>query len=189
MVKRYRVTLETAEREELQALRRSGTVVARKVLLQAQALLLLDRGPEGPGWTVARTATAVGVSTRTLERLKRRFVEEGLEVALRRKPRPRKPRASKFDGAFEARLIALACSKPPAGRRRWTLRLLAEQVVELDLTPSVSPMTVHRILKKTNSSPISRNIGGSRPRATPRSSPTWKMSSTSTSVRTTPSVL
>ncbi len=151
MAPRYRVTLEAAEREELLALTRNGKT-ARKVFVGARALLLCDQGPHGPARTVAATAEALGVSARTIEHLKRRFVEEGLEAALRRKPRPRKPRAVTFDGAFEARLVALACSQAPAGRRRWTVRLLAEKAVELGLTPSVSPMTVQRILKKTHSS-------------------------------------
>ena len=151
MAPRYRVTLEAAEREELLALTRSGKT-ARNVFVSARALLLCDQDPHGPAWTVAATAEALGVSARTIEHLKRRFVEEGLEAALRRKPRPRKPRAVTFDGAFEARLVALACSQAPVGRRRWTVRLLAEKAVELGLAPSVSPMTVQRILKKTHSS-------------------------------------
>ena len=150
MAPRYRVTLETEEREELLSLTRTSKT-SGKLFLNARALLLCDRGPAGPGWTVARTAEALGVTSRTIEHIKRRFVEEGLEAALRRKPRQRKPREV-FDGAFEARLIALACSSAPQGRRRWTVRLLAEKAVELGLAPTVSPMTVQRILKKRNSS-------------------------------------
>ena len=117
-----------------------------KLFANARALPLCDRGPEGPDppWTVAKTAEALGVSSRTIEHLKRRFVEEGLESALRRKPR-----AATFDGKFQARLIALACSPAPEGRARWTVRLLAEKAVELGMARRVSPMTVHRILKKT----------------------------------------
>ena len=151
MAPRYRVTLETEEREELLSLTRTSKT-SGKLFLNARALLLCDRGPDGPGWTVARTAQALGVTSRTIEHIKRRFVEEGLEAALRRKPRQRKPREVTFDGAFEARLIALACSSAPQGRRRWTVRLLAEKAVELGLAPTVSPMTVQRILKKWNSS-------------------------------------
>ncbi len=150
MAPRYRVTLEPEEREELASLTRT-VKTSGKLFANARALLLCDKGPAGPDphWTVARTAEALGVSSRTIEHLKRRFVEEGLEAALRRKPRPRKPRASTFDGKFQARLIALACSPAPEGRARWTVRLLAEKAVELGLAPRVSPMTVHRILKKT----------------------------------------
>jgi hypothetical protein len=111
----------------------------------------------------------MGVTPRTIEHLKKRFVEEGLTAALERK-QPEKPRHQvTFDGAFEARLIALACSETPEGRRRWTVRLLAEKAVELHLAPEVSHMTVHRLLKKTNLSLISGSTGKSRPRGAPRS--------------------
>ena len=139
------------------------------VPVRAGLLLLCDRGPEGPGWTVARVAEALGVSARTIEHLKRRFVEQGLEFALERKRRVRPPRKVIFDGAFEARLVALACSQAPPGRKRWTLRLLAEKVVELGWVERVSVMTVQRTLKKTNCSLIGRSIGGSRPGAAPHS--------------------
>ena len=131
MAPRYRVTLTVEERAELKALTRAATKTTGKRFLYARALLLCDRGPEGPGWTVARVAEALGVSARTIEHLKRRFVEQGLEFALERKRRVRPPRKVIFDGAFEARLVALACSPAPPGRKRWTLRLLAEKVVEL----------------------------------------------------------
>jgi hypothetical protein len=94
-------------------------------------------------------AEALGITTRTIEHLKARFVEEGLEAALARKPAVKAPKLT-FDGAFDARLTALACSPAPAGRARWTVRLLAEQVVELKIAPSVSAMSIHRALKKTN---------------------------------------
>jgi hypothetical protein len=111
----------------------------------------------------------MGVTPRTIEHLKKRFVEEGFTAALERK-QPEKPRHQvTFDGAFEARLIALACSETPEGRRRWTVRLLAEKAVELQLAPEVSHMTVHRLLKKTNLSLISGSTGKSRPRGAPRS--------------------
>jgi transposase len=92
-------------------------------------------------------AEALGVTSRTLEHLKERFVEEGIEAALVRKPRTKPPKIS-FDEAFDARLTALACSPAPAGRARWTVRLLAEKVVELKIAPKVSTMSVHRALKK-----------------------------------------
>ena len=94
-------------------------------------------------------AAALGVTARTLEHLKERFVEEGLEAALERKPRST-PRKVTFDGEFQARLTALACSPAPAGRSRWTVRLLAEKIVELQIAPAVSTMTVQRALKKTS---------------------------------------
>ena len=89
-----------------------------KQFIYARALLLCDRGPDGPAWTVTRTSEALGVSDRTIEHVKQRFVEEGLEAALRRQPRQRKLRARQFDGAFAARLVALACTPAPSGRRR-----------------------------------------------------------------------
>jgi hypothetical protein len=111
----------------------------------------------------------MGVTPRTIEHLKKRFVEDGLAAALERK-QPHKPRRQiTFDGAFEARLITLACSETPEGRRRWTVRLLAEKAIELNLAPSVSHMTVQRVLKKTNLSLISGSTGKSRRRGTPRS--------------------
>jgi transposase len=98
---------------------------------------------------VGKVAEAMGVSTRTVEHLKQRFVEEGLESALVRRS-SKKPRDITFDGAFDARITTLACSEPPEGRARWTLRLLAEKAVELKFSDSVSAMTVQRSLKKTN---------------------------------------
>ena len=151
MAPRYRVTLESKERKDLVSLTRT-VKTSGKLFRNGRALLLCDKGPDGPAWTVSRTAPALGVSTRTIEHLKRRFVEEGLEAALGRKPRPRKPRAVTFDGEFEARLVALACSPAPEGRTRWTVRLLAAKAVELGLAPRVSPMTVHRVLKKQTAS-------------------------------------
>jgi transposase len=98
---------------------------------------------------VADVAEALGVSTRTIEHLKKRFVEEGLDAALVRKSRVGPPKTT-FGGEFDARLAALACSPAPEGRARWTVRLLAEKVVELQIVPAVSLMTVQRSLKKTN---------------------------------------
>ncbi len=169
MAPRYRVTLTAEERAELKALTRAATKTTGKRFLYARALLLCDRGQEEPGWTVARVAEALGVSVRTIERLKRRFVEQGLEAALERKRRVRPPREVIFDGVFEARLVALACSQAPPGRTRWTLRLLAEKVVELGWVERVSVMTVQRTLKKTNCSLIERSTGGSRPGVAPHS--------------------
>jgi hypothetical protein len=101
----------------------------------------------------------MGVTPRTIEHLKKRFVEEGLDAALERRKTEKAPRELIFDGAFEARLIALACSEAPEGRRRWTVRLLAEKAVELNITPNVSHMTIQRILKKTNLSLTSGSTG------------------------------
>jgi hypothetical protein len=168
MKPRYRVTLTPDERSELEAVTRSGKTKAKR-FLYARALLLCDAGPEGPAWTVADTAEAFGVTPRTIEHLKKRFVEEGLERALTRKQPEKPPREVIFGGEFEARLIALACSDPPEGRERWTVRLLAEKAVELDLAPTVSHMTVQRILKKTNLDLTAGPTGRSRRRRMQRS--------------------
>jgi len=161
MLPRYRVTLTKEERKDLEASTRNGKTGAKK-FIHARALLLCDAGPDGPAWTVANTAEALGVTSRTIEHLKKRFVEEGLEAALERKPREKPPRDVVFDGAFEARLIALACSDSPEGHQRWTVRLLADKAVELEFAPTVSHMTVQRVLKKTNLSLTSANTGKSR---------------------------
>jgi len=150
MAPRYKVTLTEVERGQLEALTHSGRTAASK-FVHARALLLCDAGPHGAPWKVADVAAALGISSRTIEHLKARFVEEGLEAALVRRARVKAPKLT-FDGAFDARLTALACSPAPEGRARWTVRLLAEKAVELKLAPTVSTMTVHRALKKTNSS-------------------------------------
>jgi hypothetical protein len=148
MTPRYRVTLSEDERSRLEELTRCGKTAAH-TFVHARALLLCDAGPLGSPWKVADVAEALGVTPRTIEHLKERFVEEGLEAALQRKPHA-KPAKLCFDGAFDARLTALACSPAPDGRARWTVRLLAEKVVELKIAPKISTMSVHRALKKTN---------------------------------------
>ena len=152
MAPRYKVTLTEDERRQLETLTRSGKAAASK-FIHARALLLCDAGPHGDPWKVADVAQALGITTRTIEHLKERFVEEGIEFALDRKPSTKAPKLT-FDGAFDARLTALACSPAPAGRARWTVRLLAEKVVELKIAPKVSTMSIHRALKKTNLSLI-----------------------------------
>jgi transposase len=155
------------ERDDLEALTRRGKTHARR-FIHARALLLCDAGPHGPAWTVADVAEALGVTSRTIEHLKERFVQNGIEAALERKAREKPPREVIFDGAFEARLIALACSDAPEGYQRWTVRLLADKAVELNLAPSVSHMTVQRILKKTNLSLTSASTGKSRQKGAQR---------------------
>jgi transposase len=163
MSPRYRVTLTQEERKELESMTRRGKTHARR-FIHARALLLCDAGADGPAWNVSDVATALGVTSRAIEHLKKRFVEEGLEAALERKPREKPPREVTFDGAFEARLIALACSDTPEGHRRWTVRLLADKAVELRFAASVSHMTVQRVLKKTNLSLTSASTGKSLPK-------------------------
>ncbi len=161
MAPRYRVTLTTEERNELEALTRNGKTPAKK-FIHARALLLCNASPDGPAWKVADVATALGITSRTIEHFKKRFVEEGIEAALVRKSRVRPPREIIFDGTFEAQLIALACSEAHAGHRWWTVRLLADKVVELNFASSVSHMTVQRVLKKMNLSLTSKSTGKSR---------------------------
>ena len=166
MSPRYRVTLTQEERKKLEKLTRRGKTHARRFTL-ARALLLCDAGDDGPAWKVEDIAEALGITSRTIEHLKKRFVEDGLEAALGRKQRDKPPRDVTFDGAFEARLIALACSDVPDGRNRWTVRLLADRAVELNFAASVSHMTVQRVLKKTNLSLISASTGKSHPKEAP----------------------
>ena len=146
MHKRYRVTLTADERAELDRLISRGKAAAR-TLGHARMLLLTDAAEGGPGWTDAQVAEAVRVHVRSVERVRRRFVEEGLEAALHPKPSSR-VYEHKLDGAGEARLVALACSSPPQGRGRWSLRLLADELVALEGLPRLSPETIRRTLGK-----------------------------------------
>ena len=146
--KRYIVTLVSDERVRLEALTRSGKRSARTIT-RARALLLADQGEEGPAWEDSRVAEALGCGGRTVERVRERFVTEGLDAALTAKARARPPRERVLDGAAEAKLIALACSATPDGRKAWTLRMPADKLVELDVVEAVSHETVRRALKKT----------------------------------------
>lgn len=157
----YRVTLQEKEIDMLNELTHSGTRSARHVLY-ARALLLLDRGEFAQAqWNVEQVAVAVGLTSRTLEHLKERFVKYGLDAALERKKPVKPSRKLEFDGEFAARLTQLACSQAPDGRSRWTIRLLADKLVELEIVPKVSTMTVHNTLKKMNFSLIEASIGKS----------------------------
>ncbi len=150
MKKKYPVVLTETERDELKRLIVAGTAPARK-LTHARVLLKADQCPEGPGWSDERIAEAVEVSQPTISRIRKQYVEEGLEAALNRRA-PNREYHRKLDGEQEARLIALACSEPPKGQARWSLRLLADKLVELEVVHEVSYQTVGRILKKTSSS-------------------------------------
>jgi transposase len=111
--------------------------------------LQADESGEGPRWTDERIAEGLGVSVRTIEHVRRELVEEGLEASLERR-RPRRVYERRLDGAKEAKLVAVCCSKPPEGRKRWTLRLLADRLVELKVVDSISYETVRRTLQKTS---------------------------------------
>ncbi len=147
---KYVVTLTEEERAELTRLTTTGRTAARTIL-HAQVLLKADAAPGGPRWADADIRTAFGIGLTAIARIRRRFVEEGLEAALHRRP-ARMPRLGKLDGRAEAHLVALACSAPPEGRARWTLVQLTERFVALGVGPPVSDETVRRTLKKTSSS-------------------------------------
>ena len=148
-MKRYKVTLEAEERQLLHDLIAAGQAAARK-LAHARILLKADAADGGPAWPDHRIADALEVSTDTVGRVRQRFVELGLDAALDRKQRERPPREVKLDGRAEARLIALACSPPPLGRAEWTMQLLADKLVELEVVDSISDETVRLALKKTS---------------------------------------
>jgi transposase len=147
--KKYLVTLTAEERAWLSRLLSAGRRSAL-TLTRARILLKADQAEGGPAWEDAAIAEALDCGLRTVERVRQRFVERGLEDALGRKPQDRPSRQRKFDGAAEARLIVLACSAPPEGRARWTLKLLADRLVELEVFESVSDEAVRRVLKKTS---------------------------------------
>ena len=148
---KYRVTLTADERQQLQDLIASGKAAAKK-LAHARILLKADVAEGGPAWPDQRIADALEVSTDTIGRVRQRFVEQGLEAALIRKPQARPSRQRILDGRAEAHLVKLACSAPPDGRADWTMQLLADHLIELEVVEAVSPETVRRTLKKTTSS-------------------------------------
>ena len=148
MKKKYIVTLVQEERRILQAMLSKGKAAARK-LMHARILLKADAYPDGPGWDDDQIAEGLDVGRATVERVRRDFVEEGLEAALERR-KPRRQYQRKLDGDAEAHLIALACSQAPEGRSRWTLRLLADRMVHLEQVDHLSYETVREVLKKTN---------------------------------------
>ena len=151
MVKRYRVVLTETERDRLVGLSRKRTASVRMVR-RAQALLLAAADK-----TDEEIAEQLRMGVTTLERLRRRFVEEGLEASLRERPRPgARPKLGPKEQAF---VVALACTKPPEGRHRWTMQLLADRVVELELVPDISDEAIRRLLKRPSSSRGSTRSG------------------------------
>jgi transposase len=147
MAKIYVVRLTPEERRGLEAMIRKGRAAAYKI---RHAHILLKADADGPAWTDVRIAEAFGCHLRTVENLRKRFVLEGLGAALNRKKQSRPSVARKLDGEKEAKLVAVACSPPPEGRRRWTLRLIADRMVELDIVDSISHETVRQAMKKTS---------------------------------------
>lgn len=147
MAKKYVLQLTQDEREELQQLVNKGKVAGWK-RQRAQALLQCDQGPQGPAWTDEQAAQAYGCTTRSLESWRKQAVASGPLSLLQRQPRRSPPIPPKLDGEQQARLTALACSEAPLGYARWTLRLLAERLVELQVVDTIAHETVRRALKK-----------------------------------------
>ncbi len=150
MAKKYRVTLTEDERTMLTTMINAGTAPAR-TLTHARILLKADQAPGAPAWPDQAIHDALDVGLSTIARVRERFVEESLEAALYRRT-PSRTRERLLDGSEEAHLLALTCSPPPAGQERWSLRLLADKMVELEYVAQVSHETVRQTLKKTNSS-------------------------------------
>jgi hypothetical protein len=165
-VGKYVVRLSDEERSHLLGLLHKGKHPARK-LMRARVLLKADVSENGEAWTDSQIATSLEISTNTVARIRRQLVEDGFEAVLTTKHSPNSTNTKIFDGESEAKLIALACSAPPKGRARWTLRLLEEKAVELEIVNCVSDNTIGRCLKKTFSNLIYRNNGLSRQIAMP----------------------
>jgi transposase len=157
MAAKYVVTLTREERQELTAIVGKGRAAARKIA-HARILLQADAAPGAPAWGDERIVEALGVSPATVHRVRRAFVEHGPAAALERR-RPTGRQYRKLDGRQEAHLVALACSTPPPGRRTWTMKLLADRLVELEVVGSLSAECVRTTLKKTSSSPGSKTSG------------------------------
>ncbi len=156
MNKKYVVRLDTQERNRLRELVKRGKAAAYRI---KHANILLKVDAEGPNWCDEDTAEAFGCHANTVRNVRQRFVEQGFEAALERKKQEHPPRERIFDGEKEARLVALSCSEPPEGRAAWTMQLLADRVVELEIVEKASAKTVERTLKKTNCSRIVANVG------------------------------
>lgn len=148
MKKRYLVTLTSPERQELKSMVSAGKAAARK-LTRSRILLLADEAEDGPAKSDPEIANALGCGQATVERVRKQFVEEGIEGTLNRKPTIR-TYENRLDGKAEAHLVAITCGGPPEGRARWTLRLLADRMVALGHVESVSYETVRMTLKKTS---------------------------------------
>ena len=164
-IKKYIVELNAEERDRLNALIQKGKAPARQ-LLKARILLKADASEAGEAWSDSQIAEALDTSVDTVVRTRQQVVEGGVDAALKRKHSPNSARKRIFDGAAEAKLIALACSSPPKGHKRWTLTLLETAVVELNIVDRASDNTIRRTLKKTRSSPTCRSNGSSLPKPT-----------------------
>lgn len=150
-MKKCRVELDERQRTQLECMISGGKESARSQL-HARILLKADQGSQGPSWTDARIAEALEVGRTTVERVRQRFVQGGLLDALVRRPQPERPEKRKMDGELEARLVTLACSQTERGHARWTMRMLADRLVQLGYVDQISHQTVWVTLKKMNSS-------------------------------------
>lgn len=168
LVKKYVVRLSAAEREQLEAMISKGKNTAGR-LLKARILLKADVSDAGEAWSDSRIIEALETNASMVYLVRKQLVEEGFEAVFARKQRETPPVPRIFDGEKEAKLIALSCSKPPAGYARWSLRLLEKRIVELGIADQASDSTIGRVLKKTSSSPTARNSGSSRPKRMPHS--------------------
>lgn len=150
-MKKYSIVLTQEQRQSLEKLISSGEASARK-LTHARILLKADDGPYGPGWSERQIQEALEVSESTVRRVRHRFLEGGVDLALNRHPQPPRPQKRKLDGAQEAQVVAVLCGPVPDGYEQWSLRLVSRRLVELEITDQVSHETVRQVLKKTNSS-------------------------------------
>lgn len=173
-MEKYRVTLDVEERVALERLVSAGRSASRK-LTHARILLLADSA-HGDGSRDEDIVDVLGTSMRTVARVRKRFVTEGIEAALDSKPWPRRPDKIKIKGDVEQQLIKLACTEPPRGRCHWTLQLLADEMVVLGLVKSISTETVRQALKKTTSNPGLFSHGASPRKPTPSSFGGWRTS-------------
>ena len=169
---KYRVTLTDAERSDLTRLVSTGRTAAR-VIAHAHVLLKADTSEPGPSWSDEQIRAAFGLGLTTIARIRRRFVDHGVDAALHRQPF-RTARLRKLDGRAEAQLVAVACSAPPAGRARWTLQLRTDHLVALGVSDPLSDETVRRVLKKTSSSRGNGRCGCCRRRRTGRTWQQWR---------------
>lgn len=148
-MKKYSIVLTQEQRQSLEKLISSGEASARK-LTHARILLKADDGPYGPGWSERQIQEALEVSESTVRRVRHRFLEGGVDLALNRCPQPPRPQKRKLDGVQEAQVVAVLCGPVPDGYEQWSLRLVSRRLVELEITDQVSHETVRQVLKKTN---------------------------------------
>jgi len=170
---KFRVTLDAEERAALERLISTGKAASPK-LTHARVLLLAD-SEQGGGHSDEEIVTALGISLKTIARIRKRFVTEGIHAAIDHRPQPARPDKIKIKGNVEQKLVELACTDPPRGRCHWTLKLLADEMVVLGLVNSISTETVRQALKKTISNPGSSSHGAFLPKPTPNSSGGWRM--------------